>query len=227
MTNLQPELKERILVPTISPKKGLYVRGKVRSLDIPLLVDTGTTDTIISTEVYYRIPPERRPRLETESIKMFQVDGTPIDTLGVAQIKVKVGRTIFPVRAVFAKVSAQGILGMDFLIPTGGVLDFKSLELVLHGEHIKCTSRLGTSLCARIVVARTTVIPPGHEAVIPGRMDKSFDSYHVGVIEPVEGGGVVADKGLIIARSLVNMDGETLPLRVLNQDDRSVSFDVG
>ena len=135
----------RVLAPLVSAKAGLFVEGEVRSLKIRMLVDTGTTDTIISTEVYYMIPPERRPKLEDQGVRVLQADGKPLETLGVAQVEVQVGRTTYPVQVVFAKVSLRGILGMDFLLPTGGKLDFKRREMVLNREHLKCTSQFGIS----------------------------------------------------------------------------------
>ncbi|XP_038066758.1 uncharacterized protein LOC119736820 [Patiria miniata] len=132
----------------------------------------------------------------------------------------RIGRTACPVRAVIAKVKTKGILGMDFLLPTGGTLDFNKCELLLHGEHIRCTTRWGTTLHARVVVAETTVIPPGHEALVQGRVTRDFESGDLGIIEPIEGGGELAQKGLILARTLVDPKEGVLALRLLNPGSR-------
>ena len=206
----------RVSAPLVPAKDGLFIEGEVRSLKLRFLVDTGTTDTIISAEAYYTIPLERRPKLEDQGVRVLQADGKPLETLGVALVDVCVGRTTYTVRVVFAKVSVQGILGMDFLLPTRGKLDFGRRELVLNGEHVKCTSRSGAPLCARVVVSQTTVIPAGHETLVPGRMSTPLEAASAGIVEPVQGGGDLAKKGLILGRTLVNPTEDTVALRILN-----------
>ena len=69
---------------------------------------------------------------------------------------------------IFAVIACPAMLGMDFMLPQGASIDLQSLELRLNGEHIKCTGSTGEPFVGRVVVAETTVIPSGHEAVVPG-----------------------------------------------------------
>ena len=57
---------------------------------------------------------------------------------------------------------------MAWLLPTRGSLDFQRLELCINSERIKCTGSSGDAFVGRVVVAAMTVIPPGHETIIPG-----------------------------------------------------------
>ena len=53
---------KRILVTpsaSQSPKHGLFVEGIVRNTRCSFLVDTGSTDTLISSKVYYQMPREQ------------------------------------------------------------------------------------------------------------------------------------------------------------------------
>ena len=200
----------------IMPKQGFYVKGCVRTVTLSFLVDTGTTDTIISEEVFYKMPKESRPELEQDGIRVVQADGTVMKTRGVAHLDLKIGRTTCPIRAVIANVKAEGILGMDFLTITGGTLNFRTCELVLHGEHIRCTTRYGTVIQTRVLVRDTTTIPPGHEAIIQGTVMRDEWTVGLGMLEPVPGGGELEQKGLILARSVVKAREGVLPLRVLN-----------
>lgn len=47
------------MAPLVIPKQGLYVEGTVRTTSVQFLIDTGSTDTIISGSVYYQIPKEK------------------------------------------------------------------------------------------------------------------------------------------------------------------------
>ena len=200
-----------------NPRYGLFVEGLVRSTKCRFLIDTGSTDTLISSEVYHKIPKEKRPVLETVDVQVKQVDGSQLAVLGKALVEVQVGRTTHPVKAVFAEMKYSGILGMDFLVPTGGNIGFQLREWRLNGERIKCLNGAGEPFIGRVVVSQTTVIPPGHEAVVPGKIArKGADLLGPALVEPVEGGGDLAKKGLMLARSLVETEDDVVPLRVFN-----------
>ena len=112
-----------------------------------------------------------------------------------------------------------GILGMDFVVPTGGNLDFQANKWKLKGEKIRCTGSAGEPFVGRVVVAKTTVVPSGHEAVVPGMVARrSTGLSGPAIVEPVEGGGDLAQKGLMLARSLVETESEIIPLPVFNPD---------
>ena len=167
--------------------------------------------------MYYQIPKEQRPVLETEGVQVRQVDGSPLAVLGIAWVEVQVGRTTHLVKAIFTDMNYPGILGMDFLVPTGGNLDFQANEWKLNGEKIRCTGSAGEPFVGRVVVAKTTVVPSGHEAVVPGMVARrSAGLSGPAIVEPVEGGGDLAQKGLMLARSLVETESEIIPLRVFN-----------
>ncbi len=155
--------------------------------------------------------------METEGVQVKQIEGSPLAVLGSALAEVQVGRTTQLVKVTFTEMKYPGILGMDFLLPTGGNLDFQLKELQLSGERIKCTSIAGESFIGRVVVSRTTVIPSGHEAVVPGVLSRGkVDMAGLAVVEPLEGGGELAQKGLVLARSLVDMESDVIPLRLFN-----------
>ena len=119
---------------SVDPRFGLFVMGSVRTAKCQFLIDTGSTDTLISSAIYHQIPKERRPVLETEGVRVKQIDGSPLVVLGSAVLEIKIGRTIQLVKVTFTEMKYPGILGMDFLVPTGGSLDFQLKELRLHGE---------------------------------------------------------------------------------------------
>ena len=154
----------------LRPRYGLFVPGIVRGESCRVLVDSGCTDTLISSRIYYVIDKAKRPVLEAEWSSIQQVDGSPLAVIGVAWVDVQIGGTAYPIRAIFADIKYDGILGMDFLLPTCGELDFRNLELRLNGEKTKCTSSTGESFVGRVLVAETAEIQAGHEAIVPGKV---------------------------------------------------------
>ena len=105
----------------------------------------------------------------------------------------------------------RGILGMDFLLPTNGRLDFEDMVLTLNGERIRCQNGQGANVCARVIVEETVEVPPAHEALVSGRVSRKFTG--LGVMEPAET-TELASRGLIVAWLLVKPEEEMLPIRV-------------
>ncbi|XP_038053938.1 uncharacterized protein LOC119726355 [Patiria miniata] len=117
----RPSRDGRDVKPTVGQKAraGLFVQAFIRGVKANLLVDTGATDSVLSSEFYYKIPIEKRPKLESGGTGVRNADGSNMETLGRALVDVQIGRTTCPVRAVFGKIGeVEGILGMDFLLPT-------------------------------------------------------------------------------------------------------------
>lgn len=171
----------------------------------------------MNASLYYEMDQEKRPILEDPAVKILQADGTPLSLLGATWLEVKVGMTSRFVRTIFANIKCQGILGMDFLISTQGVLDFGRLTLTINEEEIVCVKNGGHSFIARVEVAECRPVPAGHEAIIPGRIAKRCEIIAgPALVEPVQGGGELASKGLILGRTLVNADTEVIPIRVMN-----------
>ena len=217
----QGRIGDQVLVPCPvtggKAKFGLFVDGVIRNTECRFLIDTGSSDTVVSSSVYHTIPKEQRPTLETDGLNIEQVDGSPLAAMGTAWVEVQVGKTVSSVKVIFADMPYAGILGMNFLLSTGASLDLQTLQLKMNGERIRCTNGAGEPFIGRVVVTETKVIPSGHEAVVPGVIRRLCEVVPGPVlVEPVEGGGELGQGGLILARTLVECDQEVLPLRVLN-----------
>ena len=157
-----------VLAPAIGPNHGLFVKGSIRSVEFQILIDTGATDTLIGMTVYHQLPREQRPTLEDCDTGVRQVDGSPLKVYGAAWLDLRIGKTVHPIKAIFADIGVPAMLGMDWLLSTEGSLDFKRLELCVNGERIKCTSAAGEPFVGRVVVTTTKEIPAGHETIVPG-----------------------------------------------------------
>ena len=209
--NQTTEMKNVLMSPLIMPKQGLYIQGIVRSTNVQFLIDSGSTDTILSGSVFYQIPVEKRPILQINEVRVRQANGSLMgNIMGTAELDIQVGQTVIPVCAIFADIPVPGILGMDFFLPARGTLDFRSLELNVNGEKIKCTDEVGSVFCYRVVVEKTTSVPAGHEAIVPGYIKTDGNGVDLGLIEPVENAGELSQRGLVLARTLVKAEREPL-----------------
>lgn len=72
--------------------------------------------------------------------------------------------------------------------------------------------------CYRIRISKTTEIPPLSESVIPGHCNRQVKLNTPAVLRPTETFSEKCD--LIIAKELVNLEKNVIPLRVMNITDR-------
>ena len=194
-------------------QNGLYIDVGIRGINTSLLVDTGATDTILSSTVYHRIPREKRPILRNFESKVKNADGSPIDILGSATVELHVGRSVCSTEVVFANIgNVDGMLGMDFLLATNANLDLRRMELSLNGEDLKFVNHQGGKLCRRVTVEKTTKVGPGQEVLVRGRVN---EARGLGIIEPLES-GEIGRGGVLVARVLADVNDSLVPLRLFN-----------
>lgn len=204
---------------------GLFVEVEVRGVKARLLVDCGATDTILSSSLYHRISSAKRPNLT--GVKVRNADGISMETLGIAWLELGLGKCIFPLQVVFGNTDQiDGLLGLDILVPNGAILDFKAKELRIMGERIKCTDVRGGAFCSRVVVGKTVSVPPGQEVVLPGHATGAPIGTGFTLIEPPVNGELL-NKGIAVARMVVETTTATLPIRVFNPGTKACMIRKG
>ena len=62
-----------------------------------------------------------------------QADGTPVEAWGHNVMNLQVGKMSQPLDITVAEISSEGILSMDFLLASGGTLNFDQLKLKVNG----------------------------------------------------------------------------------------------
>ena len=118
---------------------------------LSFLVDTGSSETFIDYAVYREIPWNERPELFPVIETVRQADGSPLAVHGRVKVEILVGENKVLINAIVADIEGQGILGMDYLLSAGLVVDLEKLEL-RHGDSIvPCRDSQSRAICARLV----------------------------------------------------------------------------
>ena len=99
--------EETLTTSNPDPRGGLFVDCKVRGTSGRFLIDTGSTDTLISSTVYYQFP--KRPALDTEKVQVRQVDGSPLEVLGTAWVDVQAAETVSKFLLAWRELGLSGI----------------------------------------------------------------------------------------------------------------------
>ncbi|XP_033739317.1 uncharacterized protein LOC117326704 [Pecten maximus] len=207
-------------VSSAAQEAGLYINAEVQHTKVKLLVDTGATVTILSQESYEKIPEERRPKLKEVKKDIMAANGSELKVLGQGgfMIKPEGCRDVY-FEAVVAKISTEGILGLDFLKSRNGLIDLKRGSLVLDDVPVD-TKYEGTLGCFRVVASEKITIPGKSEMVIAGELRSPSGEHMNSESLLIEGADsfLKNDKALV-ARSLVCYE-TTVPVRLMNlQED--------
>jgi hypothetical protein len=195
------------------------IKGYIADCSTEWLVDTGTTDTIISVQMYNSMPADSKPALFPMKDKPEQADGSLLKSVGWALMDVRIGPVSLITPVVVAEITSDAMLGMDFLQMSKCTIDPYNEQLIFEEEVVQCNVRSSgkRTFCAKVTLRQTVTIPAGHEMLIPGKINKTPEIQGLGIVEP--GTSKLKDAGAVVARVVVDLDkikSDYLPVRVFN-----------
>ncbi len=205
-----------------------YVSGQLSGLKTDLLIDSGSSYTVMDRNLFLEIPEKQRPSLNKINLVLRSATGEKLKIFGQANMEIQLGSKKF---ATTVKVVSLGektaILGLDFMesqdctINMGkGIIRMEpDLKLKLH--------RKSVHKCARIQASENVCIPPHHEMIITGKINQKHRQFHdsVGAVEPTS--SLTHAKGLFVAKALVNTEQNIVPVKLANFTDKQIQLDKG
>ena len=96
-------------------QKRTVCKGSIGGVQTNFLVDTGSNSTIVTPEVYQKIPELVRPDLEDVVSTMLLADRRQLPFVGKAAIQVQLGCIEVLHEVWIADIGLEGMLGMDFM----------------------------------------------------------------------------------------------------------------
>ena len=90
-----------------------------------MLLDTGCTQSLIPVGLYHAISEGHKPPLKKSTAsRVVRFSGETINILGIAPLSFSMANVCWVVEILIVDGPATPILGMDFLVRNGVVLDF-------------------------------------------------------------------------------------------------------
>ena len=107
----------KISIRTFSHGMSILLPVSAGELNSKFVFDTGACVSIISTGLYYRIPPDCRPELKAveRSLKLEVADDSLLTVEGITSLEFKVNKDIFCWDVFVAPIREDGLIGLDFL----------------------------------------------------------------------------------------------------------------
>ena len=182
-------------------------------------IDTGSTITIVRPDV---LPREKKESLQPVSGWLRTVTGERVPFRGKSELTMQIGSTRATQHIWVADIQEQCILGMDFLRPHGCLVNLEDDFLKISGEEVPLQrSRPADKVqaCFRAILEETVDLPPHAESIIPARTEGlSHIDEKWGILEPTVEKSYASD-GLMIGKTLVNLQEPSVPVRVMNLSD--------
>ena len=137
----------------------MYVEADIHQVECKLLVDTGATVSIVSNNIYQKIPDVARPTLTSTNQEVLTASGDKLKILGRGNFLMRLDDAKdMVVQALVAQITVDGIIGSDCLRTNAGLIDLQNSMLEVDGRRVslKYAGKLG---CFRFVVHDKVVMP--------------------------------------------------------------------
>ena len=205
-------------------KGGLYIKARVGDAQVNCLVDTGANRSIIHPTKYLEISGSCHPTLAPTDQKIRVANGNRIEPLGEVILPLRFSTGIIHHQMLVAEIGEPLVLGNDFLFENSGIIDIGNRVLSLSGKPIPCYLEDELPSIFRIRLTSDLVVPPNSEMILPAYIqDRALTDLPENLI--LEGSErFMENKGIIVARVLVDTKSETIPVRVLNPHEKEVQL---
>ncbi|CAC5367719.1 unnamed protein product [Mytilus coruscus] len=197
----------------------LYVKAEINSTQCKLLVDTGSPVCVISSKLFNTMDVDKTELQKTDTA-LYTADGTKLVVKGQVNVQVKLGTEIFKQNVIVANIEElAGILGMDYLETQDVEIQIGKRVLKIKGKNVPL-EKSKSSICARVKLSNDVTIPAHSEMLIESHIDGRTE----GEMGLIEGTNFIKNKGLLLAKSLIDSKTPKQRLYMLNVNQRSVKL---
>ena len=207
---------------------GLFVDLQIDGDVVTLLVDTGSSISILHHSIRDKNPSLKSSSLNKMEFSAVTANGQPLDVMGSIMVNVTAGVLDMQHKFYVAgDINSDGILGLDLLSSLGASINLQDGTLdCREGVKIPLSKRRRNIEIARIVVQEDTTIPPNHEVVFPASIDLKYNpGEYEGFVEP---NSTFSQKtGLLVGRVLANASKLQTPVRLLNPSTSEIKLYKG
>ncbi|GBO29548.1 Retrovirus-related Pol polyprotein from transposon 412 [Araneus ventricosus] len=219
--NRSPEEGPRVFSPS-GKKNGLYLEGSICGIQRLMLVDTSANITLLRTDLAQKL--KEQVIYTAPNISLKTTTGEKTEIRGKLDASIECGSRKFHHRIYVAVITYPCILGLNFLQKFNFTVDLEKNEIRTGGEEIPLFSaNVQHSKSCSILVNKRTIIPARSECRIQGIPEAPVQFKYAVTIFPNQ----ASQKGVLVAATLVDLEMEAIPVRVLNLNNKPKILDKG
>lgn len=200
-----------------------YCTASIHDEKVPMLLDSGSEFTIIRKDVWQELSSKHKLQLQPFGYPLKAADGHLMNIWGTTEVPIVLAGQEFRQDVLVGDIDTKGILGNDFFVDHKANLEVWRQFFSVDGVQVPVFKEKHVSFCCRVAVARTVVIEPGREMIIPGKMVGRAFSPKMGMIESTN--RFQHNKpGILVAKSVIDPSSRIIPLRVMNINPEPVTI---
>ena len=178
-----------------------------------LTVDTGSNISIVHPEVLQR--SSIRATIQPVESQLRTVTGETAPILGRTTVQLTVGSFQAKQEMWVAEIEDECILGLDFLQQHNCRVDLKEGVLHIGTEQVPLQQpRVTKPTCCRCYTTTPITIPPTSEMIVPTKAEAEWIRW--AVLQPEETETTLAHRGILVGRTLVDLQRGNIPVRLMN-----------
>ncbi len=209
---------------SIGTKKAVYVEGSVNGRKTPILVDTGSAVTILHKDVWNGVGGQLRPT----DIPVVVANGEPLNVLGATAVEIDIAGSRFSQEVLVTEdISQNLLLGSDFLVSNGFIIDFSEGLLWFNNSvaKLQVAATRTTSVC-HLSIGSPTVSRGREEKLLWADLrEPHHGDTHAGMVVAKE--GFEEQHHVLFARVVaVPRDGK-VPVRIANLSSSATTLYEG
>ncbi|GBL79619.1 hypothetical protein AVEN_218347-1 [Araneus ventricosus] len=187
-----------------------------------MLVDTGANVTLLRTDLAQKL--KEKLIYTATNISLKTATGEITEIRGKMGASIECGSRKFHHIIYVADITDSCILGLDFLQKFNFTVDLEKNEIRTGGEEIPLFSAsVQHSKSCSVMAKKRTIIPARSECLIQGVPEVPGQFRYAVTDFPSR----ASQKGVLVAATLVDLEMEAIPVRVLNLNNKSKILDKG
>ena len=192
----------------------------MNNVPVSFLIDTGAGVSLLQGNVWDKIRSKDQKLMTVTLQRLVGVDGIPIRIRGSTLIQFSIGSMEFKHEFVIADhITAEAILGLDFLEANKCVLDLSKQEMTIRDKVLELQPSPANAIvqqqCATVTVMNTIVVPPSSEMEVMAHVNTQGNGAWL--LESIE-------CPVLVARALVTPKLGTVPVRIINTEQIPVTL---
>ena len=216
----------RVRLSSVSPaskRKTLVLETNLNGIPRFCIVDTGASVSLISKDEWELLTKETRTSLLPSDIVAEAANNSPIGVVGKSVLSIDIdGKQQFQQTFYVANdISNEIILGLDWLTNCHCVIDTPKL-LIEFPDGSKAPLLLNDSSIpdpAAVILCDDTEIPGRHEVIRRAKVKGVFLAESI-----VEPNVSLAEKGILVARTFVSPNRQTVPVQIINPGEDTIKL---
>ena len=204
---------------------GLYLKSKVKDKDVDLIIDTGSSVTILASSIFKKINQQNQFQLTEFPSKLYLADGSELPVLGMTRLSFRFDDFEINHETLIADIESDGLIGLDFIKTKNCEINYGQKTFVIEGHRLEFKEEFNQCKSCRIFSSKMVTIPPYSEYVVQGRVENSKRSGNCSITEPVQ--SIQRSHGLVPGRMLVNPSKGIVPVCIANPSDEPVVLPKG